>query len=134
MNEYLRPWKLATLAAGIALLIAGSFYYGAPDWDVPICFVMGILAYVLAPWTLRVILEHRWNWLPAALLATWFTVDGSYTIYWSIFDPVALEMMRGANWLAALTLYLTCGLVWAYKGSLRDFYADVMFTFAQASR
>ena len=32
LREYLRPWKLATLAFGIALLIAGSFYYEAPDW------------------------------------------------------------------------------------------------------
>lgn len=35
MREYLRPWKLFTLALGIGLLIAGSFYYRAPDWDNP---------------------------------------------------------------------------------------------------
>ena len=40
LREYLRPWKLATLAFGIALLIAGSFYYEAPDWDIPISLIM----------------------------------------------------------------------------------------------
>jgi hypothetical protein len=30
-REYLRPWKLATYAIGLLLLIAGSFYYQAPD-------------------------------------------------------------------------------------------------------
>lgn len=31
LAEYRRPWKLATLAAGIGLLILGSFRYQAPD-------------------------------------------------------------------------------------------------------
>ena len=30
-REIHRPWKLLTLAIGIFLLIAGSFYYQAPD-------------------------------------------------------------------------------------------------------
>jgi hypothetical protein len=42
-KELLRPWKLCTLAIGIALLIAGSFYYQAPDWDIPIILIMGSL-------------------------------------------------------------------------------------------
>ena len=29
----MRPWKLATLAIGIGLLVVSSFYYNAPDWD-----------------------------------------------------------------------------------------------------
>ena len=27
MSEYLRPWKLATRALGISLIVVGSFYY-----------------------------------------------------------------------------------------------------------
>jgi hypothetical protein len=34
--ELQRPWKLATLAIGIGLLVVGSFNYEAPDWDIPI--------------------------------------------------------------------------------------------------
>jgi hypothetical protein len=35
-REYLRPWKLSTFAIGLSLLIAGSFYYQTPDWDIGI--------------------------------------------------------------------------------------------------
>ena len=43
-SELLRPWKLATLAIGIALLIAGRFYFQAPDWDIPISLIMALVA------------------------------------------------------------------------------------------
>ena len=78
LAEYARPWKLFTLALGVALLIVGSFYYEAPDWDIPISLIMASLAYLTAPWSLRVIVERRWRLWPATLFATWFTVDGSY--------------------------------------------------------
>ena len=103
--EYLRPWKLITLAIGIALLIAGSFYYQAPDWDIAISLIMATPAYLTAPWSVRVLMEHRWKLFPAMLLATWFSVDGCYWIYWHYKDPVALEMMREANFFASLALY-----------------------------
>jgi hypothetical protein len=47
------------------------------------------------------------------LLLTWWTVDGCYALYWSFRNPVALEMMREANWPASLALYWACGLVWS---------------------
>jgi hypothetical protein len=118
--EYRRPWKLASLAIGIALLIAGSHYYPAPDWDVSISLIMATLAYLFAPWSLRVLVERRWRQLPAALLATWFTVDGCYWLYWHFKNPAALDMMRDANFLASLVLYGMCGLVWYYRGTLRE--------------
>jgi hypothetical protein len=67
---------------GIALLILGSFYYGAPDWDIPISFIMAIFAYLTAPWSMRVLLEGKWRLWPVMLFFTWFTVDGCYAIYW----------------------------------------------------
>ena len=124
MNEYLRPWKLATLAMGIALLIAGAFFYEAPDWDVPISLIMAVLAYLTAPWSLRVIVERRWKLFPAMLFATWITVDGSYWLYWHFKNPDALEMMRGANFLPSLVLYGMCGVLWLYRGSLAEFVSD----------
>jgi len=126
LAEYRRPWKLCTLAIGIALLIAGSFYYEAPDWDVPISLIMAAFAYLTAPWSLRVIVERRWRQWPAMLFATWFTVDGCYWLYWRYKDPVALEMMRDANLLASLVLYWTCGLVWYYRGTLRELLTDAI--------
>ena len=122
--EYFRPWKLVTLAAGIALLVIGARRHIAPDWDIPVSFIMALLAYLTAPWSLRVLLERRWRLLPLALLATWFTVDGGYAIYWHFVDPAALALMRAWNAPASLALYGLCGALWLYRGSLREFMAD----------
>ncbi|SMC16451.1 hypothetical protein SAMN02745857_00193 [Andreprevotia lacus DSM 23236] len=40
--EYRRPWKLVTFAIGLALLLVGVTLTPAPDWDVPVCFIMAI--------------------------------------------------------------------------------------------
>lgn len=124
VQEYFRPWKMFTFLCGLGLLIFGAYYYDAPDWDVPISFIMAILTYLTAPWSLRVILERRWKLLPGALIATWFTVDGSYWLYWHYKNPAALEMMREANFFASLALYGICGVVWLYRGSLREMSVD----------
>lgn len=125
LTEYTRPWKLFTLALGIALLIFGSFYYEAPDWDIPISLIMAVLAYLTAPWSLRVIVERRWRLWPAMLFATWFTVDGSYWLYWHFKNPIALEMMRDANFFASLSLYGSCGILWFYRGGLRELFSEI---------
>lgn len=124
--EYRRPWKLLSLLAGIALLILGSFYYRAPDWDIPISFIMAILAYLTAPWSMHVLLERRWRRLPLMLFFTWFTVDGCYWLYWSYKNPEALALMRDANFPASLSLYGMCGLVWYFNGSLRQLYTAAL--------
>jgi hypothetical protein len=122
--EYKRPWKLGSLLAGIALLIAGSFYYQAPDWDIPISIIMALLAYFTAPWSMRVLVERQWKRFPLMLFFTWFTVDGCYWLYWRLKNPVALELMRDVNFLASLCLYSICGLIWYYKGSLKQFLVE----------
>ena len=85
--------------------------------------MMAMLTYVAAPWSLRVILERRWRQWPAMLLATWFTVDGCYWLYWHFRNPEVLDMMRDANFLASLFLYFICGLTWLFRGSLRELLA-----------
>jgi hypothetical protein len=134
MQEYLRPWKLATLALGIALLIVGSYFTPAPDWDVPISLIMALLAYLTAPCSLRVIVERRWRWWPLMLFATWFTVDGCYWIYWHFKNPIALDMMREVNFPASLSLYAMCGLVWYYRGSAREALREVSLLAGRARR
>jgi len=57
------------------------------------------------------------------LFATWFAVDGSYWLYWHFKNPVALEMMREANFFAFLSLYGMCCVLWLYRGSLLDLVA-----------
>ncbi|HTP25690.1 MAG TPA: hypothetical protein VMK12_08530 [Anaeromyxobacteraceae bacterium] len=125
LREYARPWKIGTFLLGTAALIAGAYFYEAPDWDVGVSLIMAVLAYLTAPWSLRVLLERRWRMLPVALFFTWFTVDGSYAIYWHFRNPVALDMMRDANWPASLGLYGMCGVVWLYQGSLRELFKEV---------
>ena len=125
MNEYLRPWKLITLAIGIAILIAGSFYYVAPDWDIAISLIMAVLTYLTAPFSVRVLVERKWRLFPVMLFATWFTVDGSYSLYWYLKNPAALEMMRDANFLPSLFLYAVCGVLWLYRGSLKELASDL---------
>jgi hypothetical protein len=121
MKEYLRPWKLFTFTIGVVLLIAGSYYYNALDWDIPISIIMAILAYLTSPWSLRILLERKWRLFPLMLLATWFTVDGSYWLYWNYKNPMALKAMREANFFASLSLYGICGVLWLYRGSLKEF-------------
>lgn len=124
LSEYLRPWKLITLTLGIALLIAGALTNQAPDWDIPISLIMASLAYLTAPWSLRVIVERRWRLWPAMLFATWFTVDGCYWLYWRFKNPVALDLMREANFFASLALYGMCGVLWLYRGSLSELWSE----------
>jgi hypothetical protein len=124
-TEYLRPWKLFTLAAGIALLVIGALADIAPDWDIPISFIMALLACLTAPWSLPVLLERRWRLLPLALLATWLTVDGCYALYWHFGNPEALALMRAYNFPASLALYGACGVLWLYRGSLGQLVADL---------
>lgn len=107
------------LFCGVGLLLLGARYAGLADWDAPVSFLMALPAYFTAPCSLRVALERRWAQLPLALFWTWLTVDGTYTLYWSLVDPAAL-IFRPANAMASLALYGACGLVWLHRGSLRQ--------------
>jgi uncharacterized membrane protein (UPF0136 family) len=125
LQEYKRPWKLVTLFIGLMLLVVGSLYYQAPDWDIPISFIMSLFAYLTASWSMRVVVERQWKKFPLMLFYTWFSVDGCYWLYWHFKDPAALALMRDVNFLASLSLYGMCGLVWFYQGSLKQFMADL---------
>ena len=117
--EYFRPWKLFSLLCGIIFLLIGARYSGLPDWDVRISFIMAGFAYFTAPCSLRVFLERRWKLFPHALFWTWFTVDGTYTIYWHFVDSEAL-ILRPANAGVSLALYGMCALVWWHRGTLKQ--------------
>ena len=119
-SEYLRPWKLISLALGVALLIIGAYWSNLPDWDVPVSLIMAFMTYFTAPCSLRVVLERRWEHWPKALFWTWLSVDGSYAIYWHFNDPVALEQLRSANAAASLALYGMCAVAWLHCGPLKQ--------------
>ena len=124
LTELKRPWKIFTLIVGLSLLIIGSFYYQAPDWDIPISFIMALFAYLTSSWSMRVVIERQLKNIPLMLFYTWFTVDGCYWIYWHFKDQQALELMRTANFPASLSLYMMCGLIWYYRGSLSEMYQE----------
>ena len=129
MKDFLQPWKLVTLALGIAVLVIGAVTLDIPDWDIPISFIMAVLTYISAPWSLRTIWQLRWKFMPLALLAIWFSVDGCYWIYWHFRDPGVLELMRSANFLASLVSYVAYGLVILPRGSLREVVKSLLNAF-----
>ena len=122
--ELRRPWKLFTFAVGLSLLIAGSFFYQAPDWDIPVSVIMAGFAYLTASWCMHVIAERRWRSWPLMIVTTWWCVDGCYALYWSFVNPEALAFMREANWPASLSLYWTCGIVWYFNGNFGELLAS----------
>lgn len=117
--EYLRLWKLSTLAVGLGLLLIGANHYQAPDWDYAISVIMAFLTYLTAPWSARVLITRNWKMLPIALFCYYFTVDGCYWLYWSLVKADAL-VMREANFYASSCLYWLCGFIWLHNGPLKD--------------
>lgn len=109
------PWRLCCLAAGLALLCVGSHVTPSVDWDYPISFIMGICAYVCAPWTVRALVYRRWKWLPVAFLLMWVSIDGVYSLYWWCRGFDALQIFRGANAIYCLPLYFALGVVMNFE-------------------
>lgn len=129
LEEYLRPWKLTCLIAGIIVLSIGSIVTPAPDWDIPVTFIMAVSTYVTAPCTVRVFFERKWRLLPVALVATGLSVDGCYSLYWHFRDPNVLALMRSANAQASLPLYALCGVFCLYRGNLKHLVLEVRAAF-----
>ena len=119
MREYLRPWKVSSLAIGLGLLLVGADYYQAPDWDYTISFIMAILTYLTAPWAVRAFLARNGRKMLLGLFFYYFTVDGCYWLYWHTVKPDAL-VMREANFYASSCLYWLCGFIWLHNGSLKE--------------
>lgn len=129
LHDYLRPWKLFSLACGIGLLLIGSVVEKAMDWDFPICFIMAISTYMFAPITTRTLFyahfRKNWKYWLIAIVGLWLSVDGVYWAYWSLKNPQAVALMRSANFPASLCLYLLCGFIWLYDGSLKQLWQTI---------
>jgi hypothetical protein len=128
-RELLRPWKLGTLAIGMAWLIYGALNYRIGDWDIGVSLVMGLLTYALAPWSVHVIgsaLRYRprswWMHLLPALAAAVLVVDTSYVAYHTL---AGNPIYREANFQASLPLYFLAGAGWLYRGSIGDFFGEL---------
>lgn len=123
MKGYLMPWKLVTFIIGMLWLFYGAWAGIAPDWDYGISLIMGVWAYLTAPWAARVLIRGDVCAWPLAALAMYLGVDGLYVIYWSLMNPEAL-IMRSANAYASSALYALAGFVWMHNGTLFDLWNE----------
>lgn len=125
LMEFLRPWKLLSFAIGLGLLIVGSRLTALPDWNIPVSIIMAIATYLSSSWVVRVFITRRWNLMPAALLTAWGTIYGCYVGYWNFADPAVGSMLPGLAIAEVAFLYVLCGFVWLYQGSLKEFAANL---------
>jgi hypothetical protein len=126
MTEYLRPWKLATLAIGILILLIGGELEHLDDWTPAVSVSMAVATYLTAPWAVRVFIERRWGLMPFAFLAGWFSVDVVYSFFQFARRAHEFATLREANWPTSTCLYLLCGLIWLYRGSLTELWANLL--------
>ena len=127
--ELERPWKLVTFGLGMTWLLYGALVYNISDWDVGISLIMGGVTYVFAPWTVHVMVNavklrpNRWIFhILGALLPAMFAVDWSYWLYHT---AVGNRMIRWENFKVSSALYFICGIIWYFKGSLRDLIREI---------
>jgi len=128
-RELVRPWKLFTFGVAMALLLYGAVTFKIADWDVGITLIMGSLTYATAPWSVATLMDavrYRSNgWLVrivVALAIAWFVVDGAYWLYHTAVGNV---MYREDNLLVSSIIYFMAGLFWLYRGTLKEFVANL---------
>ena len=105
-----------------------------PGWEAA-CFRIGAISrnslgrgsFLASPsgqrppgWVLRIV---------SALFVAWIVVDGIYVLYHTLMGN---EMFRIENFYASSALYLLAGSIWLYRGSLREFLANVREVFRSA--
>lgn len=129
LRELKRPWKLATFAIAMALLLYGALNFHIGDWDVGVTLLMGTLTYALAPSGARAFaraLRERSARaavdLLAAVVLAWFVIDGVY-LAWHL--SVGNPIYREDNAMASTPIYGMAGLFWLYRGSVRELLANL---------
>ncbi len=110
-------------------LLYGAIFYNIQDWDIGVTVLMGGLTYLMAPWSVYIILSAtRYRpkfWylhIVTALIAALFVVDWAYMAYHTI---VGNQTFRDANFYASAPLYFMAGAVWLYRGSVKEFLDNV---------
>jgi hypothetical protein len=131
LHELCRPWKVITFCLGLGWLLYGAVTYGISDWDIGISVIMAGLTYLCAPWSVHLIesaMKSPRMWLLYGVLAAipaLFTVDWVYCLY---HQTMGNQMARWDNFKVSIILYFICGIVWNYRGSLRDFRTNLRQT------
>ncbi len=127
--ELIRPWKLFSFCVAMSLLLYGAVNFETGDWDVGVTLLMGVLTYTMAPWSVYIIfsaIRYRTGYwylhIIAALIAGLFVVDWAYMLYHTMAGNV---IYREANFYASTPLYFMAGAFWLYRGTLKEFIANV---------
>ena len=135
LRELRRPWKLATFAGSLGVLLYGSQVMHISDWDVGVTLLMGVETYVLAPWCVHLLLRawrertaRAWVWVLASLAIAVFVVDTSYVLYHRWAGNV---MLRAENFRASMPLFYLAGVLWSWRGTVRELWMTVRGAFAQ---
>ena len=128
-HELIAPWRLLSLGVGLAILVLGSFFLPSDDWDLGICFVMGLPSYVISPWVFRQVYYFRWKWLVLAAVALWLAIDGFYSFYWYLRGFEHLARFRPANFVYCTPIFWMSGFVWNLDlGHFNNMGDDLKFT------
>jgi len=128
-RELIRPWKFFSFCAAMSWLFYGALNYNIGDWDVGVTIIMGVLTYLMAPWSVYIIwsaIRFRPKFwvlhIIAAFTAALFVVDWAYMLYHTI---AGNPIYREDNFYASTPLYFLAGIVWLYRGSLKDLIANI---------
>lgn len=113
--------KNVTFSLGLAFLLLGALTFHIQDWDVGVSLVMAFCTYCTADWVVEALRRSEYRKWPLALFFVWFAVDGSYTAYWMLVDESV--MLRGAQWMPSLCMYLLCGVIWSALPTPREVHA-----------
>lgn len=130
-RELIGFWRLVSLCVGLVILVLGSVFLPSEDWDLGICFAMGLPVYVLAPWVFRQVYYFRWKWLVSAAFAMWFSIDGTYSLYWHLRGFEHLEQFRSANFAYCTPIFWMAGFVWNLDFKHFNFHLSVDFNFTR---
>lgn len=110
------PWKLATFAAGAAVITLVAPYTSDPTWDHADGAFMSILCFATAPWVAGVLFllargKAGWAEGYVAVCAWLFSACWSYDIY-LVWRDGAYPATWLPNLLASSLIYLCAGLFW----------------------
>ncbi len=105
----LLTWKNLTFAIGLSWLVWGALVLDYPDWDIPLSILMAGSTYLSADRFIKA-LKKPTPMLLFWCLVAWWTIDGSYWLYWSLVDSSVA--IREGQWPTSACLYLLCGMVW----------------------
>jgi hypothetical protein len=110
------PWKLATFAAGAALITLAAPYTGDHTWDYVDGFFMSVFCFTTAPWAvaalyLRLRRQVGCSEAYVATTAWLFSASWSYDIY-LVWRDGEYPSTWFANLFASSVIYLAAGLFW----------------------